>query len=88
VNIGAGTITCNYDGFKKFRTTIGDSALIGSDTMLVAPVKVGRKAVTGAGSSITKDIPSGALGVSRARQENIPNYRKRLEERYRRKKGR
>jgi len=88
VNIGAGTITCNYDGFRKFRTTIGDSALIGSDTMLVAPVKVGRKAVTGAGSSITKDVPSGALGVSRARQENISNYRKRLEERYSRKKGR
>jgi bifunctional UDP-N-acetylglucosamine pyrophosphorylase / glucosamine-1-phosphate N-acetyltransferase len=57
VNIGAGTITCNYDGAKKYPTTIGDGAFIGSDTMLVAPVKVGKKAKTGAGSVVTKDVP-------------------------------
>ena len=59
VNIGAGTVTCNYDGEKKNQTVIDDGAFIGSDTMLVAPVRVGRKASTGAGSVVTKDVPDG-----------------------------
>lgn len=73
-NIGAGTITCNYDGFDKHPTTIGDGAFIGSDTMLVAPVEIGEDAFTGAGSVITKDVPPGALGISRADQRNISGY--------------
>jgi bifunctional UDP-N-acetylglucosamine pyrophosphorylase/glucosamine-1-phosphate N-acetyltransferase len=67
-NIGAGTITCNYDGFGKYRTEIGAGAFIGSDTALVAPVKVGDGAVTAAGSVITKDVEAGALAVARGRQ--------------------
>jgi bifunctional UDP-N-acetylglucosamine pyrophosphorylase / glucosamine-1-phosphate N-acetyltransferase len=63
VNIGAGTITCNYDGVRKNRTTIGDGAFIGSDTMLIAPVTVGEEAHTGAGAVVNKDIPPGALAV-------------------------
>lgn len=65
-NIGCGTITCNYDGFLKHKTDIGAGAFIGSDTALVAPVKVGDGAITGAGSVITKDVPAGALAVTRA----------------------
>ena len=68
VNIGAGTITCNYDGVNKNRTTIADGVFIGSGTELVAPVNVGRKAYVGAGSTITKDVPAGALAVARSRQ--------------------
>jgi bifunctional UDP-N-acetylglucosamine pyrophosphorylase/glucosamine-1-phosphate N-acetyltransferase len=71
VNIGAGTITCNYDGEKKHPTIIEDGAFIGSDTQLVAPVRVGAGAYVAAGSSITDDVPPGALGISRARQRNI-----------------
>lgn len=67
-NIGAGTITCNYDGVNKFDTVIGENVFIGSDTMLVAPVNVGDKAITGAGSVITKDVPSKALAVERNKQ--------------------
>jgi bifunctional UDP-N-acetylglucosamine pyrophosphorylase/glucosamine-1-phosphate N-acetyltransferase len=63
VNIGAGTITCNYDGKKKSPTEIGQNAFIGSDTMLVAPVKIGDGAYTGAGSVVTKDVPSNTLAV-------------------------
>jgi bifunctional UDP-N-acetylglucosamine pyrophosphorylase/glucosamine-1-phosphate N-acetyltransferase len=63
VNVGAGTITCNYDGVRKNRTVIGDGAFIGSDTMLVAPVTLGDQARTGAGSVVTKDVPPGALAV-------------------------
>src|SRR5207247_3663859 len=74
VNLGAGTITANYDGFRKHSTTIGDGAHIGSDTMLVAPVKVGKRAWTGAGSVITKDVPEGALAVERTDQRNISGY--------------
>ncbi|HEX2088846.1 MAG TPA: bifunctional UDP-N-acetylglucosamine diphosphorylase/glucosamine-1-phosphate N-acetyltransferase GlmU [Actinomycetota bacterium] len=77
VNVGAGTITCNYDGFEKHPTVIEDDAFIGSDTMLVAPVKVGKGAVTGAGSAITKDVPPGALAVERAEQRVVPDYAKR-----------
>jgi bifunctional UDP-N-acetylglucosamine pyrophosphorylase/glucosamine-1-phosphate N-acetyltransferase len=67
-NIGAGTITCNYDGINKHKTTIGKDAFIGSDSTLVAPVIVGDGAYVGAGSCITKDVPADSLAVSRARQ--------------------
>jgi bifunctional UDP-N-acetylglucosamine pyrophosphorylase/glucosamine-1-phosphate N-acetyltransferase len=73
-NLGAGTITCNYDGERKHRTTIGDDVFIGSDTMLVAPVTVESGAYTAAGSTITKDVPEGALGVGRAQQRNIDGW--------------
>ncbi len=73
-NIGAGTITCNYDGFHKHKTDIGAGAFIGSDTALVAPVKVGDGAVTGAGSVITKDVAAGALVVTRAEQREVPGW--------------
>ena len=72
VNVGAGMITCNYDGVNKHKTTIGDNVFIGSDTQLVAPVKLGNNALVGAGSTITKDVPENALAVSRTRQTNIP----------------
>ncbi|MEW6553657.1 MAG: bifunctional UDP-N-acetylglucosamine diphosphorylase/glucosamine-1-phosphate N-acetyltransferase GlmU [Actinomycetota bacterium] len=77
VNVGAGSITCNYDGVSKHRTVIEDEAFIGSDTMFVAPVRIGRGAVTGAGSTISRDVPPGGLGVERNQQKNIPEYRKR-----------
>jgi len=70
-NVGAGTITCNYDGVKKYKTIIEDGAFIGSNTALVAPVTVGAGAYIGAGSTITKDVPPGKLGISRARQVNL-----------------
>jgi bifunctional UDP-N-acetylglucosamine pyrophosphorylase/glucosamine-1-phosphate N-acetyltransferase len=71
-NIGAGVVTCNYDGVRKSRTEIGAGAFIGSDTMLVAPVRVGDGATTAAGSVITKEVPPGALAVARVRQKNLP----------------
>jgi len=74
VNVGAGTITCNYDGVHKHPTTIGDGAFIGSDTMLVAPVNIGEGAVTGAGSAITRDVPANALGVERTEQRVIEGW--------------
>lgn len=70
VNIGAGTITCNYDGVHKHRTIIEDEVFVGSDTQLVAPVTVGRGAVVAAGTTVTRDVPAGSLAVSRMRQEN------------------
>jgi bifunctional UDP-N-acetylglucosamine pyrophosphorylase / glucosamine-1-phosphate N-acetyltransferase len=70
VNVGAGTITCNYDGQRKHPTVIEDGAFIGSDTQLIAPVRVGRDAYVAAGSSVTRDVPAGALGIGRARQVN------------------
>lgn len=73
-NIGAGTVTCNYDGSAKHRTTIGEGCFVGSDTMFVAPVEMGNNASTAAGSVITKDIPDGALGIARPRQANIDNW--------------
>ena len=79
VNIGAGTVTVNYDGYDKHRTVVGDGARIGSDTMLVAPIEVGKGAVTGAGSVITKDVPAGALAVERADQKNVAGYRRRAD---------
>jgi bifunctional UDP-N-acetylglucosamine pyrophosphorylase/glucosamine-1-phosphate N-acetyltransferase len=77
VNVGAGTVTVNYDGYDKHRTFIGDDARIGSDTMLVAPVRIGRGAVTGAGSVISKDVPPGALAVERTDQRHVSGYRQR-----------
>jgi bifunctional UDP-N-acetylglucosamine pyrophosphorylase/glucosamine-1-phosphate N-acetyltransferase len=77
-NIGAGTVTCNYDGVMKHRTTIGKRAFIGSDTMLVAPVTVGDDALTASGSVITEDVPAEALAVGRARQVNKPGLATRL----------
>lgn len=74
VNIGAGSITCNYDGFNKHKTVLEDNVFIGSDTMLVAPVKVGKRSTTGAGSTITKDVPSDSLALGRARQAVIKNW--------------
>ena len=74
VNIGAGVITCNYDGEKKHRTEIGEGAFIGSDSQLVAPVAVGKGAYVGAGSTITKDVPDGALAITRAPQRNIEGW--------------
>jgi bifunctional UDP-N-acetylglucosamine pyrophosphorylase/glucosamine-1-phosphate N-acetyltransferase len=67
-NIGAGTITCNYDGYAKHRTDIADGAFIGSNTALVAPVRVGRNAIVAAGSAITADVADGALGLARGQQ--------------------
>lgn len=77
-NIGAGTITCNYDGEKKSATIIGDNCFVGSDTMLIAPVRLGDNSMTGAGSVITSDVPEGALGVGRGRQRNIENWKARV----------
>jgi bifunctional UDP-N-acetylglucosamine pyrophosphorylase/glucosamine-1-phosphate N-acetyltransferase len=74
VNIGAGTITCNYNGRKKHQTIIEDGVFVGSNTELVAPVKIGRGAIIGAGSTITKEVPPETLAISRAKQEH---YRKR-----------
>ena len=74
VNVGAGTITCNYDGAKKHLTVIEDGAFIGSDSQLVAPVTIGAGAYVAAGSSITEDVPPGALGIARGRQQNIDGW--------------
>ena len=82
-NIGAGTVTCNYDGVMKHHTEIGANAFIGSDTMLVAPVTVGAGAMTASGSVITGDVPDGALAVGRARQVNKPGLAIRLMEKLR-----
>jgi bifunctional UDP-N-acetylglucosamine pyrophosphorylase/glucosamine-1-phosphate N-acetyltransferase len=76
VNIGAGTITCNYDGANKFLTIIEDGAFIGSDTQLVAPVRVGKNATIGAGSTITKDAPAEELSLSRVKQVSIPGWQR------------
>jgi bifunctional UDP-N-acetylglucosamine pyrophosphorylase / glucosamine-1-phosphate N-acetyltransferase len=80
-NIGAGTVTCNYDGVSKHRTEIGKRAFIGSDTMLVAPVSVGNGAMTASGSVITRDVPAEALAIGRARQDNKADLATRLFER-------
>ncbi|KHQ52299.1 bifunctional UDP-N-acetylglucosamine diphosphorylase/glucosamine-1-phosphate N-acetyltransferase GlmU [Mameliella alba] len=77
-NIGAGTITCNYDGVFKHRTVIGKRAFIGSDTMLVAPVTIGDGAMTGSGSTITSDVPAGALAIARGKQETKPGLAEKL----------
>lgn len=74
VNVGAGTITCNYDGEKKHATIIEDGAFIGTDSQLIAPVRVGKGAYVAAGSSITEDVPAGALGIARGRQTNVEGW--------------
>lgn len=76
-NVGCGTITCNYDGVAKYRTIIGEGAFIGSDTQFVAPVRIGRGAMIGAGSTITRDVPADALALSRAEQTIVPGWSKR-----------
>ncbi len=76
VNIGAGTITCNYDGANKHKTIIDDGAFIGSDTQLVAPVRVGKNTTIGAGSTITKDTPEGGLSLSRSKQTHLDNWQR------------
>ncbi|MDZ4153966.1 bifunctional UDP-N-acetylglucosamine diphosphorylase/glucosamine-1-phosphate N-acetyltransferase GlmU, partial [Methylicorpusculum sp.] len=76
VNIGAGTITCNYDGVNKFQTIIGDNAFIGSNSQLVAPVSIGNNATIGAGSTITKDTPDGQLTLARAKQISIASWQR------------
>jgi len=87
-NIGAGTITCNYDGVSKHRTEIGADAFIGSDTMLVAPVRVGDRAMTGSGSVITENVPDEALAVGRSKQINKAGLARRLMDRLRAAKAR
>jgi bifunctional UDP-N-acetylglucosamine pyrophosphorylase/glucosamine-1-phosphate N-acetyltransferase len=74
VNVGAGTITCNYDGREKHQTVIEEGAFIGSDSQLVAPVRIGKGAYVAAGSSITEDVPAGALGIARGRQANLEGW--------------
>lgn len=83
VNFGCGTVTVNYDGKNKYRTVIGDDAFIGCNTNLVAPVKVGDRAYTAAGSTVTEDVPEGALCIARSRQTNKPGY---ADKKYKRKK--
>jgi len=77
VNIGAGTITCNYDGKKKNKTKILDGAFIGSNTALVAPIKIGKKSLVGAGSTLTKNVKDKSLALTRANQVEIKNYKRR-----------
>ncbi|MFO8125711.1 bifunctional UDP-N-acetylglucosamine diphosphorylase/glucosamine-1-phosphate N-acetyltransferase GlmU [Yoonia sp.] len=86
-NIGAGTITCNYDGVFKHKTTIGADVFIGSNTMLVAPVTVGDAAMTGSGTVVTKDVPAGDLAVARAKQQNKPGFAVRLFEKLKARKA-
>ncbi len=80
-NIGAGTITCNYDGVNKFKTTLGDGVFIGSDSQLVAPVTLGDGAYVGAGTTVTRDVPAGALAISRTDQRNIEGWTAKKRER-------
>ena len=75
-NIGAGTITCNYDGKKKHKTKVGDNSFVGTNSSLVAPITVGSNSYVAAGSVITKDVPDNALGVGRSKQENKENWSK------------
>ena len=74
VNVGAGTITCNYDGVNKHQTVLGDGVFVGSNTSLVAPVNVAEQATIGAGSTITRDISEGELAVARGKQRNIAGW--------------
>ncbi|WP_170404362.1 bifunctional UDP-N-acetylglucosamine diphosphorylase/glucosamine-1-phosphate N-acetyltransferase GlmU [Ruegeria arenilitoris] len=87
-NIGAGTITCNYDGVMKHRTVIGENVFVGSNTMLVAPVTVGSGAMTATGTIVTRDVEPDALAVGRAKQENKPGYARKLFEMLKAKKAR
>jgi bifunctional UDP-N-acetylglucosamine pyrophosphorylase/glucosamine-1-phosphate N-acetyltransferase len=88
VNIGAGTIFCNYDGEQKHTTVLEDGVFIGSDTQLIAPVTVKKGAYVASGTTVTRDVPEGALAVSRAKQENKEGYATRLRARLRRNKKR
>ena len=88
VNIGAGSITCNYDGVMKHRTTIGDDVFIGSDTMMVAPVEIGDGALVGAASCITRDVPADAIALERSDQRHIENAAAKRMERLRKEKAR
>jgi bifunctional UDP-N-acetylglucosamine pyrophosphorylase/glucosamine-1-phosphate N-acetyltransferase len=81
VNIGAGSITCNYDGYEKHRTQVDDGVFAGSDTLFIAPVHVGEGAIIAAGSVITEDVPSGALAIARAQQANKEGWAKRWHDR-------
>jgi bifunctional UDP-N-acetylglucosamine pyrophosphorylase/glucosamine-1-phosphate N-acetyltransferase len=81
-NIGAGTITCNYDGFRKHKTTIGDGAFIGSNSALVAPVNVGAGAYVATGAVVTRDVPGDALAVARVRQENKDGWAQKFREKF------
>jgi bifunctional UDP-N-acetylglucosamine pyrophosphorylase/glucosamine-1-phosphate N-acetyltransferase len=87
VNIGAGTIFCNYDGEQKHTTTLEDEVFVGSDSQFVAPVTVKRGAYVASGTTVTRDVPEDALAVSRAKQENKEGYAARLRARLRRKKS-
>ena len=84
-NIGAGTITCNYDGFRKYGTVIGEGAFIGSNTALVAPVSIGAGAIVGAGSVITRDVDPDSLALERSEQKGIAGWARRFRERMSRK---
>jgi bifunctional UDP-N-acetylglucosamine pyrophosphorylase/glucosamine-1-phosphate N-acetyltransferase len=86
-NIGAGTITCNYDGFTKSKTEIGDDVFVGSNSTLVAPVNIGDGAMTAAGSTINKDVPPGALGIGRGKQENKEEWAKQWRDRKKQARG-
>ncbi len=79
VNVGAGAITCNYDGLEKHQTIIGDRVFVGSNVELVAPVKIGNGSSIGAGTTITKDVPEGALAISRVKQKNIKGWNRKIE---------
>jgi bifunctional UDP-N-acetylglucosamine pyrophosphorylase/glucosamine-1-phosphate N-acetyltransferase len=87
VNIGAGTITCNYDGFEKHQTIIGNRVFVGSNVELVAPVKVGSGSSIGAGTTVTKDVPEGALAISRVKQKNIKGWSKKIKNRRKKMRG-
>ena len=80
-NVGAGTIFCNYDGFQKHLTVIGPGAFIGSDSQIVAPVRIGKDAYVATGTTVTKDVPDEALAIARVAQENKPGYAPRLKAR-------
>ena len=78
VNIGAGTITCNYDGKKKHKTIIEDDAFIGSNSSIIAPVKIGKKSYIGSGSAISKDVKDNSLAVERSTQMEVKNWSKKV----------
>jgi bifunctional UDP-N-acetylglucosamine pyrophosphorylase/glucosamine-1-phosphate N-acetyltransferase len=76
VNVGAGVITCNYDGANKFQTTIGDDVFVGSDCQLIAPVTIGNGATTAAGTTVVSNVPDNALSVARAKQRNLEGWKR------------
>lgn len=87
VNVGAGAITCNYNGVSKNKISVGDDAFIGTNNSLIAPVSIGKGAMTAAGSTITKDVPDDALAIGRAYQVNKPDYAPKLRQRYKQEKA-